>query len=1536
METDDGSSSGSDPHSNQESWEYLNDESDYSWDDSSSAESSAAGDSVEVPIVMFPSATNRFQPLADSDDSSSASTDSSVTTVYDEFSVSTASIPRPTLRPQSRVELDDDSTVSDSSSCSDSSVSNSSSSSNDTTLSEDEVAYTPTGNAHWDPGTDTSTASPHDDRNDPSSWDFYPGPTSTQVPHGFLHPGAVPANVYAIPLDDFEDSIPPPEEDPPQMASDTAFPAFIDPLRARSAINPKETFEVIWDTGCSWSITFCEEDFVGPIKPVGFMKRLAGLARGLNINGTGQVAWCFQDIYGNFRTILVPAYLVKKSPVRLLATKPLMDKYDPEDIVMSRQQLKLTGAEHLDPRRTPISVVYSKHNNLPISICHRPPAVKQAHAALNATVSTVHKSNTNLTEPEKELLRWHNRFGHLAFDKIKFLLGLGILATAAKKGLHHTASKIRPNPKCAACQFGKQAARPTPGRTTNIVKDRQGVIDAEQLLPGQRVSVDHFICSTRGRTFESRGRGSQHSMYLGGCIFVDSASNFVDVQLQTHLNTHSTLKAKQAFEEMCAGHGVIPQTYLSDNGTPFTSRAFTEELQKFSQIIRFAGVGAHHHNSKAERAIRTIMSIARTMMLHAAIHWPDTADPVLWPMAVKHAVFLFNHVPDPKTGLSPHDVFAKTRWPQNKLHDLHVFGCPAYVLDKHIQDGKSIPRWKPRSTRRVYVGVSAAHASTVGLCLNLESGAISPQYHVVYDDEFATVSSTNETLDELTSPVWMDLFGDTPYQDVLDDDEEPGAQDTDPAQEATLTHRDTIASAMQPHAVPLPVPAPVTPSVSQNVDTPSQHSSQQPLLATPTPMREHTSMREQRPMREPISSPPPLPISSPREHPQREKTGSTSAVTSRNQGSLVSDLHHAPPLPPRRPQVPDLPSRHPRPPTPHPGLRRSARSRRAPTLTTASQLGQVASNESSSTQAELDALARNRPQQSVEAYAVPSTDAPASLQQPHSLEESLAESPLAYVAASNNDPDLLTWDQCMADEHRDEWLAAAQKEISALEEKGTWVEEDIAQAKTKVLPGTWVGKVKRHPDGTILKRKMRYCVRGDLDERQDVETHSKVVAWSSIRIFLILSLVLRWYTCSCDFSNAFVQADLPEPMWIHPPRGFKGTNPDHNRTVLRLVKSLYGISAAPRLYWLYMTDILTGPELNFVQSTHDPCVYYKEGIMLVLWVDDLICSAKSKQVADEFFETLRKLKMEFTQEDSITSYLGIKFEEDTKNGSFTLTQPGLIGKIIEATNMKESRTNAVPAVREALGKDPDGAPFRGPWNYRSIVGMLLYLSTNTRPDITYAVSQVCRFSHDPKESHATAVKTLIRYLNGTPVLGTIMKPTKSMDLEAYCDADFAGLYGRDPDSEETSAKSRMGYIIKLAGCPLVWKSQLISEITLSTAESEYAALSSCMRVLIPIRRLLAELIPGIGVNLGTTTTIKAKVFEDNNSALQLAVQQCITNRTRHYLVKWHHFWSCVKPREGLPEIEVVRVDTEFQDADFFTKGLVKEPFLANRRRVMGN
>ena len=139
---------------------------------------------------------------------------------------------------------------------------------------------------------------------------------------------------------------------------------------------------------------------------------------------------------------------------------------------------------------------------------------------------------------------------------------------------------------------------------------------------------------------------------------------------------------------------------------------------ELKQVIRFAGVGSHHQNGHAEVHIGIVMSMARTIMLHAAIHWPDMADPCLWPMAVHHAAYLFNHLPDPATGFSPCDLFSRTRYPLKNLHNMHVWGCPVYVLEKSLADGKKIPRWKPRSVRCVYMGTSPDHATNVPLVLD--------------------------------------------------------------------------------------------------------------------------------------------------------------------------------------------------------------------------------------------------------------------------------------------------------------------------------------------------------------------------------------------------------------------------------------------------------------------------------------------------------------------------------------------------------------------------------------------------------------------------------------------------------------------------------------------------------------------------------------------------------------------------------------------------------------------------------------------------
>jgi hypothetical protein len=225
---------------------------------------------------------------------------------------------------------------------------------------------------------------------------------------------------------------------------------------------------------------------------------------------------------------------------------------------------------------------------------------------------------------------------------------------------------------------------------------------------------------------------------------------------------------------------------------------------------------------------------------------------------------------------------------------------------------------------------------------------------------------------------------------------------------------------------------------------------------------------------------------------------------------------------------------------------------------------------------------------------------------------------------------------------------------------------------------------------------------------------------------------------------------------------------------------------------------------------------------------------------------------------------------------------------------------------------------------------LLYLtSTNTRIDCAFAVSQVARFNHNPKKSHATAVKHILRYLKGTMDKGTVVKVGAPLNVEVYCDADFAGLYKQEPDSQPTASKSRMGYVIFLGGFPLLWKSKLISETCLSTAEAEYSALSYCLRDYIPVRRLIIEMAQA----MGHTDLIHTTIHEDNDAARLLATGQQLSSRTKYYLVKMHHFWEWAT--RNAKTVKIVRVDTKEQRADYLTKGLPREVFEYIRSLVQG-
>jgi hypothetical protein len=191
-------------------------------------------------------------------------------------------------------------------------------------------------------------------------------------------------------------------------------------------------------------------------------------------------------------------------------------------------------------------------------------------------------------------------------------------------------------------------------------------------------------------------------------------------------------------------------------------------------------------------------------------------------------------------------------------------------------------------------------------------------------------------------------------------------------------------------------------------------------------------------------------------------------------------------------------------------------------------------------------------------------------------------------------------------------------------------------------------------------------------------------------------------------------------------------------------------------------------------------------------------------------------------------------------------------------------TSASPArlrwTRRARSPPP---PVADPTDYRSIAGALKYLIF-TRPDITYAIQQVCLHMHDPREPHLTVMKRILRYLRGTLDFGLLLRRPSTTELRVYTDADWAGC----PDTRQSTS----GYVVFLGDSLVSWSSKRRSVVSRSSAEVEYRVVANGVAEAAWLRQLLQEL-----HSLLATSTL---VFCNNVSAIYLS-----TNPVQHQRIK---------------------------------------------------
>ena len=1162
-------------------------------------------------------------------------------------------------------------------------------------------------------------------------------------------------------------------------------------------------------------------------------------------------------------------------------------------------------------------------------------------------------ANVNLDSAKKELLLWHWKLG-ISMPRVQELMrpvemidsnGASVVKDRVIKPKIKAAAKC-PIPLCQSCQLSRAKLRKPKVTKSKAIKEAEGALSRDQYEVGDFVSMDQYVVRTPGRLPTGFGNESDTNRFHGGTIFRDAASKYIHVRNQVSLGAGETVVAKSDFEQWLweTARRKIKR-YHSDNGI-FTAEQFRDSCEENGQKQSFSGVGAKHQNAEAERAIQTIMYMARSFMVHAAQNWGDdgSADLALWSFAVDHAAWLYNRIPQRRSGLTPLEMITGCKDDHAELMRSHVWGCPVYVLDPKLQDNHKIPKWNRRARMGQFLGFSREHSSTVALVRNLHTGHVSPQYHVVFDDRFETVFNDGKSsaeLDKICEELFVnnrDCYAEEEFDDdgiliyrpppldevwLSEEERRERLKSLEEQRDRAQRRRDKLEAREIKRRLDRS-PDDVPPDLEESdVDSVDDNSSPVPdydlggendIDTDKDLWTDHPAQQEP----DPADFDDPLP---PEEVPEEAPLGRSADGKSRRIRQNRAKYNASVLLGEK--QIPPDVVRDYYLSTRRQSRKRSAyRARMAQRRKDADALLCHAELEVPSIEALMASPLSNFIHFAANdcGYSGTRYDLIANWVHPLFLK--------AKSAASKEDNP--NWSQAMRGPFKEEYWKAALKEIETLEQMDVWEVVDQTDGMN-VIDSIWAFKLKRFPDGMVKKFKARFCARGDqqLEGIDFFETYAPVVQWTTVRLMLILEILLQLKSKQGDVTAAFVHANLEEneKVYVRMPLGFR-----QQGKVLKLKKTLYGLRQSPRSFWKYLTKTMVACGMEV--SKMDPCLFIGERVVAVAFVDDILFWSSDEAYINELGAKLREQGMLLEQEDDAAGFLGVRMNK-LQDGAMELKQTGLIDRILEALGLdsKLATGKFTPAEATPLTKDEDGEPPQGTFSYSSVVGMMLYLAGHTRPDIAYAVNCCARYMFNPRLSHEKALKRIGRYLKATRDKGMIIKPSGELKVDAYPDADFAGLYGHEKNNDPACAKSRSGFLIAVSDCPMVWVSKLQTETALSTMEAEINALAHCCRELFPVMDVVQEMGESIGLATKDLTSMHISVHEDNAGALILAetIPPEFTPRSKYYAIKTVWFREEIVKRG----IKLLKIETTEQLGDIFTKGLPRATFEYLRKKMIG-
>jgi hypothetical protein len=510
------------------------------------------------------------------------------------------------------------------------------------------------------------------------------------------------------------------------------------------------------------------------------------------------------------------------------------------------------------------------------------------------------------------------------------------------------------------------------------------------------------------------------------------------------------------------------------------------------------------------------------------------------------------------------------------------------------------------------------------------------------------------------------------------------------------------------------------------------------------------------------------------------------------------------------------------------------------------------------------------------------------------------------------------WKEFNNHKYREQYLQAREVEWTELLKRQTFEEVPLPR-EIRPIPVKWVDLEKYDKDGYLMKFKSRLVVRGDLQIPTLQDNYAATLAARTFRFMMALVAAYDLDAEQLDAVNAFVNSPIDDLIYVELPYGYKKKG-----RCLRLQRALYGLKQSPRLWQKELKQFLESRE--FKQLGDEPCAYTDGRLIILFFVDDfiLINRKEHRQERDNFKKAIMA-KYPMRELGPLKWFLGIRVIRDRETRRLWLCQDSYVKSIVNRYNLEDYRPTSVPLPPERLEKYDKQAEKSQIHQYQQKVGSIMYAAVMTRPDIACATSKLCEHLQNPSPRHIDAVNHTIRYLAGTitSAIEYNRDYIREVELAVQDEGEVFTVASDAAFADNPDRKSTQGYIMKLFGGAVDWKSGKQSTVTTSTTEAELLALSRTAQETYWWRRLFddVQFDPGHAIH----------ILCDNKQTVDSMLKEDIDLKTKLRHVDIYNHWLRQEAQEG--RIIIKWISTSKMPADGLTKLLPRQKYEAFRTMI---